>query len=205
MKKILFRCCATVWVALLLICCAPAKQELQTGDIIFQDFGFGNSKAIKLISHSVYSHVGMIVMLHGKPFVYEAIQPVQVTPFDEWISRNRKKQYEVKRLKNAKELFTPEKIEALKKEMNKYSGKDYDGKFEWSDDRMYCSEVIWKIYQRVFGIEIGKIQLLGDLDVSSPVVTARLREIYGDNIPYDEQVISPQSMLESDLLESVTL
>lgn len=191
-------------LSLLLICCGETKKtELQTGDIIFQDFSFGNSRAIKLITHSKYSHVGMIVMLDGKPFVYEAVQPVQVTPFEEWISRNEKGEYEVKRLKNAAELFTPEKTEALKTEMNKYIGKDYDGRFEWSDKRMYCSEVIWKIYKRVFDLEVGKIQLMDELDLSNPVVEAKLAETYGGEIPLHEKVISPQAMLESNLLENV--
>ena len=68
---------------------------------------------------------------------------------------------------------------------------------------MYCSEVIWKIYKRVFNVEVGKLQTLGDLDFSNPVVAQKLKEIYGGEIPVDEIVISPQSMLESSLLESV--
>lgn len=207
MKKRLTHIALSIGMAvlsLLFICCGQAKKtELQTGDIIFQDFSFGNSQAIKLITHSKYSHVGMIVMLDGKPFVYEAVQPVQVTPFEEWISRNKKSEYEVKRLKNAAELFTAEKTEALKTEMNKYIGKDYDGRFEWSDKRMYCSEVIWKIYKRVFDLEIGKTQLMDELDFSNPIVTAKLEEIYGGDIPLHEKVISPQAMLESNLLENV--
>lgn len=192
-----------VSLTLLLICCQEKTPALQTGDIVFQDFNFGNSQAIKLISHSKYSHVGMIVLLDGKTYVYEAVQPVQVTPFKDWISRNEKGEYEVKRLKNADALFTPEKMQAFKQEMNKYTGKDYDGRFEWSDKKMYCSEVIWKIYKRVFNLEVGKIQLLDELDLSNPVVVRKLEEIYGGEIPLHEQVISPQAMLESSLLESV--
>lgn len=183
--------------------CQEKPADLKTGDIIFQDFEFGNSQAIKLISNSKYSHVGMIVILDGKTYVYEAVQPVQVTPFEDWIARNEKKEYEVKRLKKYDIYFTPEKTEALKKEMNKYIDKDYDGRFEWSDKKMYCSEVIWKIYKSVFNLEIGKTQLLGDLDFSNPVVAAKLKEIYGGEIPIHEKVISPQAILESDLLENI--
>ncbi len=202
--KHLFLSLMLIPVSLLLICCSEQTTPvLKTGDIIFQDFNFGNSQAIKLISNSKYSHVGMIVVLEGKNYVYEAVQPVQVTPLEDWISRNENGEYEVKRLKNAAELFTAEKTEVFKTEMNKYIGKDYDGRFEWSDKRMYCSEIIWKIYNRVFGIEVGKTQLMNDLDFSNPVVAQKLEEIYGGEIPIHEKVISPQAMLESDLLESV--
>jgi hypothetical protein len=175
----------------------------QTGDLVFQDFEFGNSAAIKLISNSKYSHMGMIVKLEGKNYVYEAVQPVQVVPLEDWIARNPEKKFEVKRLKNRATYFTEANILKFKEEMNKYLDKNYDGKFAWSDNEMYCSEIVWKIYSRVFNLEIGKLQQMNDLDFSNPVVAAKLEEIYQGDIPLHEWVISPQKMYESELLETV--
>ena len=128
MKPFLYKI-TFIALGFLLICCQEkGSAHLKTGDIIFQDFDFGNSKAIKLISHSKYSHVGMIVKLEGKNYVYEAVQPVQVTPLEDWISRNPNKEYEVKRLKNSEQLFTEEKLKAFKAEMNKHIDKNYDGR-----------------------------------------------------------------------------
>ena len=42
----------------------------------------------------------------------------------------------------------------MKNEGEKFKGKNYDLTFEWSDDKIYCSELIWKIYKRSTGIEI---------------------------------------------------
>jgi hypothetical protein len=28
-----------------------------------------------------------------------------------------------------------------------FTGKNYDMTFEWSDNNIYCSELIWKVYQ----------------------------------------------------------
>jgi uncharacterized protein YycO len=176
---------------------------LQTGDIVFQDFEFGNSRAIKLISNSEYSHVGMIVKQDNQTYVYEAVQPVGLCPFADWKDRNPDGKYLIRRLKNANEILTSSKVEALKSAMQTYIGKDYDGLFAWSDKRMYCSEVLWKIYQKALNIEAGKLQQLGDLDFSNPIVKRKLEEIYQGEIPVDETVISPQAMLECPLFETI--
>lgn len=190
-------------------CASPAQKTadegLQTGDLVFQDFDFGNSQAIKLISHSDYSHVGMIVKQDGQTYVYEAVQPVGLCPFEDWKARNPKGEYLIRRLKNASEVLTESKIEALKSAMKPYIGKDYDGLFAWSDKRMYCSEVLWKIYKKALNIEAGTLQQLGDLDLSNPIVRMKLAEIYGGEIPMDETVISPQAMLECPLFETVAI
>ena len=84
-----------------------------------------------------------------------------------------------------------------------FSGKKYDLFFDWSDDKIYCSELIWKIYQRGAGTEIGKLQKLKDFDLSSPAVKQKMKERYGNNIPMDETVISPAAIFDSELVETV--
>jgi len=191
-------------------CTVPAEKKsetdlLQTGDLVFQDFDFGNSQAIKLISHSEYSHVGMIVKQNGETYVYEAVQPVGLCLFSEWKARNPDGKYLIRRLKNVQEILTPSKVDALKAAMQNYIGKDYDGLFAWSDKRMYCSEVLWKLYKNVLNIEAGALQQLGDLDFTNPIVRRKLAEIYGGEIPMDETVISPQAMLECPLFETLVI
>jgi uncharacterized protein YycO len=83
-------------------------------------------------------------------------------------------------------------------------GKPYDLTFEWSDDRIYCSELVWKIYDRGIGIQVGKIKKLRDFDLSNDVVKNKMKERYGDQIPLDETVISPGDMFSSKLLKTVS-
>jgi hypothetical protein len=68
---------------------------------------------------------------------------------------------------------------------------------------MYCSELVWKAYASAAGIELGKRQKLRDFDLSHPLVQAKLKQRYGDKIPYDERVISPEAMWASPLLVEV--
>jgi len=184
---------------------APAvpSDNLKNGDIVFQTSLSSQSKAIQLATGSEHSHMGIIYIEDGLPFVYEAIQPVQLTPFDKWIVRGQNKHYVVKRLKNSENVLTEDVLVNMKTIGNKFKNKNYDLYFEWSDDRIYCSELVWKIYFEATGISIGQLQELQDFDLSSPQVKQKLKERYGDKIPLHEKVISPASMFNSDVLMTV--
>ena len=91
----------------------------------------------------------------------------------------------------------------MKQVGEKYLGKNYDSYFEWSDERIYCSELVWKIYNKAFGIELGTPEKLGDFNLDNEIVADKLRERYGDNIPKEEIVISPAEIFNSKLLQTV--
>jgi uncharacterized protein YycO len=180
-----------------------ADHILQNGDLIFQTSLSGQSKAIQFATHSEYSHCG-IIYKHGEHYVVlEAIQTVRETPLEKWIARGQDGHYVIKRLKTAADVLTPATLQKMKKVGDGFSGKSYDLCFEWSDTKLYCSELIWKIYQRATGLEIGKLEKLRDFDLTSPEVMQKLTERYGDHIPLDETVISPASIYNSDLLTTV--
>jgi hypothetical protein len=179
------------------------KDEIRNGDLIFQTSLSGQSKAIQLATKSKYSHCGIIYKENGQCFVFEAVQPVKTTPLDKWIARGKNGHYVIKRLKNADELITTEVLEKMKREGEKFKGKNYDLTFEWNDDKIYCSELIWKIYQRATGIEIGKLEKLSDFDLTSEIVREKMKERYGDKIPMNEIVISPSAIFDSELLMTI--
>lgn len=180
-----------------------SERTFRDGDVIFQASRSSQSRAIQLATGSRYSHMGIIFILQGKPVVLEAVQPVKITPFAEWVRRGEKGHYVVKRLKNADQVLTPPVLKKMKDLGMSFLGRNYDLVFGWSDERIYCSELVWKVYQRVAGIEIGSLQLLGDFELSHPEVRKKLRERYGDKLPLDEPVISPAAMFGSSLLQTV--
>jgi hypothetical protein len=91
----------------------------------------------------------------------------------------------------------------LKTNAEKYLGKNYDLTFEWSDDKIYCSELLWKVYQKTTGIEIGKLEKLKDFDLTNEIVKKKMSERYGKNLPLNEIVISPKSIFESENLITI--
>ncbi len=178
-------------------------EEIKNGDLIFQTSVSGQSKAIQLATHSKYSHCGLIYKDGNDFFVFEAIQPVKKTPLKKWITRGENGKFVIKRLKNAEQVLTPSALLKMKQVGEEFTGKNYDLTFEWSDKKIYCSELIWKIYQRATGVEIGKLQKLSDFDLTNEVVKKKMIERYGDEIPMDEIVISPSAIFDSDLLKTV--
>ena len=184
-------------------CGSAYTGPLKEGDIVFQDLPCSQSAAIKAATHSLYSHVGMVFWVRGKPFVYEAVGPVKSTALNDWIAQGEGSHFVARRLKNADKVLTQAVLQKMEEVAKGFRGKAYDWTFNWSDDEMYCSELVWKIYQRSTGLDIGRLQKLKDFDLSSPAVQEQLKEKYGDQVPWGESVISPAQMLNSDLLVTV--
>jgi hypothetical protein len=167
------------------------ESSFQSGDVIFQSSNSGQSLAIKLATKSVYTHCGMLFERNGKWMVLEAVEPVCWTPFETWIKRGDNDAYLVKRLKNADSLLTKETISSMIEHGNTWEGLHYDVYFGWDDERMYCSELVWKIYYRTLQLEVGRLQQLSDFDLSHPEVQKIVKQRYGEDIPWNETVISP--------------
>lgn len=206
-----------MFIALLAACENPKSKESETtssevtaqqmdtlmeGDILFQISTSGQGKAIQLATNSPYSHCGILFRENNEWMVFEGVQPVKKTALNEWIAQGVKQHVVVKRLKNAQAVLTPQVKNHMKATATKFIGKNYDLTFTWNDDRMYCSELVYKIYERGAGIEVGKLQKLREFDLSNPVVKAKLVERYGTKIPLDEPVISPGAIFtDTNLVE----
>ena len=177
--------------------------QLREGDLIFHTSRSAQSQAIQLATHSPYSHCGLLLRQGGEWQVLEAVQPVRLTNLEKWIGRGRGSHFVVKRLRDADQVLTPATLRQLRRAGLRYQGRDYDLYFGWSDERIYCSELLWKVYQRATGRQIGRLQKLRDFDLSHPAVQAKLRERYGNKLPLDEPVISPVAMFDSPELVKV--
>lgn len=191
-------------VVILLLMTAVSKaqnMDLKEGDIIFQSNISPQCQAIELATHSKYSHCGIIFRKDNEWMVYEAVQPVQYTALNEWILRN-KDHFAIKRLK-ADSLVTATMVNKMKTAGKKFLGRNYDSYFGWSDERIYCSELVWKIYKEALNMEVGKLQPMREYDLSHPVVKATMRDRYGKNVPLDEPMVSPGNIYNSNLLQTV--
>jgi hypothetical protein len=198
---------AAVAALLALLLCAAGHPvhaaALQDGDIVFHTSRSAQSVAVQRATGSRYSHMGIVLMRGGKPFVFEAVQTVRYTPLAQWAARGNGGHYVAKRLRNAGTLLTPGAIARLHAKTSDFEGRPYDLTFEWSDGRIYCSELVWKLYQRALGVRIGELQKIREFNLSDPAVRAKMRERYGDKVPMDEPVISPVAMFDSPLLKTV--
>jgi hypothetical protein len=183
-------------------CSGDRVYKPQDGDIVFQTSRSPQSLAIQRATKSPYSHMGIVFLEGGTPYVLEAVQPVISTPLAQWIQRGQDGHYVAKRLRDASQL-TPDRLENMQSIGEGFLGKDYDWTFQWSDDRIYCSELVWKIYAEGAGIQLGELETLADFNLSDPMIQAAVQERFGDYVPLDENVVSPAAIFRADNLETV--
>ena len=192
-------------IVLVVLSVSPVRAEplVREGDLIFQTSRSAQSLAVQQATGSVYSHMGMVLLQQGKPHVLEASKTVRFTPLADWIAQGEGTRYVLKRLRDADQRLSPAAVRKLHAAATLLIGKSYDLVFAWSDQQMYCSELVWKIYDRALGIRVGTLQKVRDFSLTSLEVQARMRERYGNAVPLDETVISPVAMFDSPLLVNV--
>lgn len=179
------------------------QSQFKEGDIIFHKSNSNQSEIIQSLTASPYSHMGILFQEQNEWVVYEAVQPVKITPLQEWINRGVDHHYVLKRVDESIIKLNKEDILAMKNYLNQQIDKDYDSQFLWSDEKMYCSELVWKVYHEVIGIELGELQRFQDFNLSTPEVQAIINQRFNKEFPYQETVITPQQIFSAELLVSI--
>jgi hypothetical protein len=176
----------------------------ENGDIIFHVSTSNLSKAIQLATRSKYSHVGIIFFRNKVPYVFEASNVVKATPLLAFINKGVDKHFVLKRLKDKQANFD-EKSASAQADLEKYLNKPYDNYFNWSNEAIYCSELVWKVYKDVYNIELCPLKELRDFDLSPEAVQEKVEERYGEAIPLEEKVVAPIDIFDSNLLEDIII
>ena len=183
----------------------------QVGDIIMQRDAFkGGGGAIQMMTLSPYNHVGIVVEQGGKKYVAEAIGRVTYTPITQYINRGEG----VKVLRPSKKLTSTQKRQ-ISKSVQKHKGKRYDASVSWSDDRMYCSELVFKVYEDI-GITLKQTRPMW-LHIFAPLVpVAKLMSTFSwvpvpklyrtgvQNAKMTDTVVTPGEISRSWKLKSVS-
>ena len=183
--------------------CGPERDVPQDGDIIFQESKSNQSPIIKLAQSSKWTHCGVIFHMDGKVYVYEAEEPVKYTPLKDWIARGKNGTYCAKRLKNK---LTADNISKMKAIGRSYKGKHYDVLFEWNDDKMYCSELVWKIYAKGAGVELCQPEQFSDFPIENPKIKKVIEKRYskaGKSFNPSEPIVSPYLLYKSKFFQEV--
>jgi hypothetical protein len=135
--------------------------DKKTGDILFQSLPHAELvDAIEGVTNSAWSHCGILVLRDGRWFVAEAIGEVRYTPLCLWIVRGRGSRVDSYRVKN----FKDENKDQITAGVEKLLGRSYDFSYAPDDSEIYCSELVYKVYDRQLGIKVGDWEKLGDLN-----------------------------------------
>jgi len=175
---------------------AAKEPALRSGDVVLQTSKSSRSLLIRRASHSPYSHTGVVEVAADGVWVIEAIQPVSRTPWKTWRARGAGGKVTVLRAKGLGADALAKVVAAAKREL----GKPYDARYRWDDERLYCSELVAKAFQRGAGLEVGKKERLDALALSA----AELALAKTAGIEPDQTLVTPGSLAEDPAFEQVS-
>ncbi len=176
----------------------PPLSTLREGDIVFSASAAGQGEAIIAATGSIYTHCGVVYNKDGKLMVLEAVQPIGTVSLEDFKSRGKPGTFAARRLKSP---LTPDAYRHAREWAEAQVGKNYDIRFQWGDDKLYCSELVWKIYRHA-GVELCAVRRFRDYDLRKPSVRKIIDERFGgmEHVPMDEKVIAPSDLAASSLL-----
>jgi hypothetical protein len=178
---------------------AYSRYAPQEGDIVFQSLPYSRLiNAIEGATGSPLSHCGIVAKSGDEWVVYEAYRNVEATPLRKFIFRGRDHGFAVYRLRQKYRDHIP----AMLKCGRGYLGRPYDTRYRLDDERIYCSELVYKAYLKASGGELGKLVALRDLHWQPHREIIERYE--GGPPPLDRQIITPKHLAQAPQLELVT-
>ncbi len=176
----------------------PRDYRPVEGDLVFQSLP--HEDLVDMIEGSTgspYSHCGIVVRKGEGWAVLEAVGPVQETRLGEWIARGRAEAFAVHRLKGENAAAIGPMVAAARK----YLGRPYDIHYEMDDEKIYCSELLYKGYMGATGQPLGKVMKLRELNWKPYEGT--IKEIEGGTVPLEREIITPRAVSEAAEVEKV--
>lgn len=176
----------------------PSEYEPQAGDFVFQSLPHDPLvDAIEGSSGSPFSHCGIVKRRGEQWVVIEAIGPVKETTLSWWIAQGRDKAFVAFRLRDPLVKKVPPILAAAEK----YEGRPYDIHYDMDDEKIYCSELLYKSVRDATGRQLGKIRKLGELHWQP--YEQVIRRIENGNLPLDREMITPRDFSEAPELRQI--
>lgn len=120
--------------------------DLREGDVVFIESQSSQAPYIKVGTMSKWTHCGVVVDTPQGLKVLEASKTVRLTSFAKFIGFAKNENWTVKRPNQKLEKSIS---------YSKYLGMPYDLEFKFNNEKMYCSELVWLVYQDQ-GVELCK-------------------------------------------------
>jgi len=178
---------------------AIARYQPQDGDVIFQSLPHGPVVwAIEGVTGSPYSHCGIVAKVDDQWIVYEAYRGVSATPLNTFLTRGRGGGFAVYRLRDECSEHIPSTLACCRLHL----GKPYDIRYRLDDEKIYCSELIYKAYlDATHGQQLGDLVKFGDMNWQPYELL--IRQIEGGEVPVDREMITPANLARAPQLEPV--
>lgn len=171
-------------------------QQIQVGDILFQDLDCGlRCSLIRDVTHSRYTHVGIVLQEEGKLQVWEAFAPVGPVDLVDWVHRGIRERVAIYRLR-APISHHLQQIAAAVRDLR---GRPYDPDYQWDDDHIYCSELIAKAVNKVEGTTIFVPRPIGALGPHADLI----KKLSHGRLTEATAMVSPADLVRSPQLKRI--
>jgi len=122
---------------------------------------------------------------------------VVYTPFEKWKSIGRDERWAAYRVKAKYRKHVGDFL----RQLHPHAGKPYDFSYDLSEDKLYCSELVYHAWAKATGQKMGTLTELGDLNWRP--FSATIEKYNGGLMPPDRQLISPVELSKAPQLERV--
>jgi hypothetical protein len=175
------------------------RYEPQEGDVVFQSLPHGPVVwAIEGVTRSPYSHCGIVAKQGDHWVVYEAYRGVSATPLKRFLLRGRGGGFAVYRLDSEYRSHVTATLACCQT----YLGRPYDIRYRLDEEKIYCSELIYKAFRDATGgQQLGALSRFGDMHWQP--YEALIRQIEGGDVPLDRKMITPVGLAQASQLKPV--
>jgi len=213
MKKVLVRITAAVFLLVALfigwagrlafsVHQTLAKYQPEVGDVLVQSITPCGRllRTVKGVTESKWCHCGIVDKKDSRWVVCEAVgDGVRYTPLAYFLLRGDEIDFEVYRLAGE----SRQRAGDLAKCCRTYVGRPYDIQYELDDEKIYCSELVYKAYRDATGgQEVAQVQRFGDLNWQ-PHKDDIIHYHGSDDLPLDRKVVTPVSLTRSQQLGKI--
>jgi hypothetical protein len=170
--------------------------ELRDGDVVYQRSTSAQSAAIALATGSEWTHTGLVRLIDGEPWVLEAVQPVRLTRYADWVRRGVDERVSVQRHVEADGIWSAAALARLDALQQRWLGRDYDARFEPGDASLYCSELVREAFLRAAGVDLTPLRPVSSYEVSDPALRAAMASRWG-GVPESLMVVAPSDLFDA--------
>lgn len=163
-------------------CATSSSETYQEGDVIFIESQSSQSKYIKRVQGSKWTHCGIVVETEDGLQVLEASNVVKLTPIDKFIAKS-KSGHRTLRLKGELQPI----------EYTQYLGLPYDLEFKENNGKFYCSELVYQLFKDQ-GIICCHMRKVSDFPLTKHSEIQKIMK--QRNIEMDQYVVSPKDLYD---------
>ncbi len=182
---------------------AQLAQNLKIGDLIFIHVSAMPFHAVAVATGVWTNHVGVVTHTdNDDPRIGESAFPLsRTTTLSHFLARSNEGKVAICRLHSP---LTPEQIQKVQEAAHRRAGILYDTGFNLRSKRQFCSRYVHEVINEATGVSIGKIETFRQMLASQPIINLSFWRLwYLGLIPWDQETITPASVLKSPELHPV--